>query len=415
MPFLGLVYVIIMSFDINLKGQLFLHDIFAPLMGIAIIPILMEWKEILKTPVAWLFGFLAWIAVMTIYHYQNSKDLYEFAIYAYMAVLFLFYKAYPLTSRMLKIYGAALLLIMFIYLPASNLFNFSKTMDVYDESTLSLLTHRYFFTFEQPNMTGSFYILPITCLLLGYFDKLKKADTGQFLFFLSILTVVSIPLALTVSKHIILSIAVVFGLISCHEQVNDKNRIYILLSLLLGVFVLFYLTVLFPFFPLKKTFPFFNTETLGMYTIHQGIYLKMTTTNLFSFLFGVGRSSVIELYPQLADPELTRGILAQYHKADWTPFFVKYLDSHNEYLNIGASFGYVAVALVYGFFYKTKNYVTSKISIKNILFFYIVGIFMVSLWDDILSKRWIWISLALILSQIKSYQTISGLKEENGS
>ena len=264
------------------------------------------------------------------------------------------------------------------------------------------MVNRFFFTFEHPNLLGSFYVLPILCVLLGFYDQLQKINFKYFILFLSLLSLVCFPLLFTASKHIILSIGVGLGVLYCRKECLYFSAVrYCIWIGLFLLFVIFYLTVLFPFFPLKQSFPCINMDTLGMYTIHQEIYLKMILHNWNTFLLGIGRANVFQLYPQLANHEEIYSILSQYNLPQLTSTFTRYMDAHNEFLNIGASFGVIAVGLLYLFIFKTKQMIKTNLSQKQILIFFIATLFMVSFWDDILSKRWIWISLGIILSQLR--------------
>lgn len=112
-------------------------------------------------------------------------------------------------------------------------------------------------------------------------------------------------------------------------------------------------------------------------------------------------SGIVENYPRLAAHDLIMSVLHQYRQENLVEVFARYMDAHNEYLNIGAIFGVPAMFSMYLFWFKAPGSINSRCAFeKRIILFYVAAIFIVSLWDDILSKRWIWISLGILLSRM---------------
>ena len=137
-----------------------------------------------------------------------------------------------------------------------------------------------------------------------------------------------------------------------------------------------------------------------MYMIHQVIYFKIIFLSVHSFFLGVGMGGILENYPLLANHDLIMSVLQQYKQEYLFELFSRYMDAHNEYLNIGALFGVPALISMYLFWFKSTSSIGSRLPFeKRMILFYVAAIFIVSLWDDILSKRWIWISLGILLSQ----------------
>ena len=401
--YLGLLFLILIPLNIRITSQFYIHDILAPLMLLCLLLYLLgNWREFFNPVLFYLYAFLIVILILTIFHYKNTTDIYELGIFSYMILIFLFFLFFPLSIKKIKYYGITVIVVIFIFFVITEICNVNIKHQVYDNSSLQILTNRFFFTFEHPNLLGSFYVLPIICVLLGFYTLLQKIYFKYFILFLILLSLVCLPLLFTASKHILLSVGVVLAVLYSRKECLYLNivRYCIWIGLVL-LFIIFYLTVLFPFFPLKQSFPYINIETLGMYTIHQEIYLKMILHNWNTFLFGIGRANIFQLYPQLATHEEIYSILSQYNLPQLTSTFTRYMDAHNEFLNIGASFGVIAVGVLYLFIFKTKQMIKTKLLQKQILVFFIAVLFMVSFWDDILSKRWIWISLGIILSQLR--------------
>jgi hypothetical protein len=220
--------------------------------------------------------------------------------------------------------------------------------------------------------------------------------------FLGLLFVLCIPLCMTVSKHMLISMCIIVAAASFYPAIKNSFMLkFLIFSSLFMCAVVFYATVLCPFFPVSRVFPFINVETYGMYMIHQVIYFKIIFLNVHSFFLGVGMGGILETYPMFANHDLIMSVLHQYRQENLVELFSRYMDAHNEYLNIGALFGVPAMIAMYLFWFKIPGSIDSKFAFeKKILLFYVVAIFTVSLWDDILSKRWIWISLGILLSQM---------------
>jgi len=162
-------------------------------------------------------------------------------------------------------------------------------------------------------------------------------------------------------------------------------------------FAAFYLTVLFPFFPLRLGFPFINCRTPGMYMVHQKAYLEMALLDRQAALFGLGRTAVVERYPDLVDRGLAVTVLAEYHMDELLPSFIAYMDAHCEYLNLATAFGLPALAALAAFLAMlARRAGASSLEPGRLLLFFVAGLCMACLWDDLLSKRWIWLTLGLL-------------------
>ena len=220
--------------------------------------------------------------------------------------------------------------------------------------------------------------------------------------YFGLISVLCIPLCMTVSKHMLISMFIIAAAASFYPAIKNSFIIrFLIYSSLYICASLFYVTVLYPVFPLSGSFPYINITTYGMYMIHQVIYFKIIFLSLHSFFLGVGMSGILENYPALANHDLVLSVLQQYKQENLTGMFCRYMDAHNEYFNIGSLFGVPAMISMYLFWFKSPSSIDSRCQFeKRMILFFVTAIFIVSLWDDILSKRWIWISLGILLSQM---------------
>jgi O-antigen ligase len=275
-----------------------------------------------------------------------------------------------------------------------------RSYGVYEHTTLGFIAKRFFFTFAHPNLAGSFYALPVACLLVGLAGRGQRLGWREILIGLAALAALLIPLGLTVSKHMLLSVALIAGAVVVERDHAPTWR-WLGLAAALAVFVLFYLTVLFPFFPLQPRFPFFNHATWGMYTTHQAIYWRILFRDFSSVLIGVGPEQLREIYPTLANPEHIRAVLDQYQQGSLTESFCTYMDSHNEYLNTGTAFGLPALLALVAFWVSCA--VEGIRQRRNeLLLFFVVALLCCCLWDDLASKRWVWVALGMLVGTTES-------------
>ena len=104
--------------------------------------------------------------------------------------------------------------------------------------------------------------------------------------------------------------------------------------------------------------------------------------------------------------EMTQ-ILGQYNMAETVANRSIYHDSHNEYLNLIANYGVVATILLYFGIVTSPRLLNASLNNNGIFImfvFLVIAILCVSLWRDILSKRWIWITLAILISSANQFE-----------
>jgi hypothetical protein len=425
------LYVVLLPCHVRLAGPIYLHDLLIPFFVAALLQ-RGDWRRWLRLPDAWLAGFGVWCVLATLTRRPGWPDLYELGILGYMALLYAFFSRTALSPRGLWWYAAWVAAALWAVGVVQVLLGLVQTHTAYVGSTLAFLTRRYGFTFGNPNLLGSFCALPVACALLALVrqipgsagtvppgqDAQATRRTGparwccgwlagqgsgsacrRLLALAALLLALGVPLLLTASRHLLLSLALVLGALTALTPTPRRRAAGAasLLALAL-VFALFYLTVLFPFFPLQGSPPFINCRTPGMYMVHQAAYLKMTFLEPRTAVFGLGRTAVRQRYPEVVDPELARRVLHEYHTEQLIPSFLQYMDAHNDYLNLATAFGLPAVAALYAFFWLLVRAARrgGGSPVAALLTFAVLGLCLASLWDDLLSKRWIWVMLGLL-------------------
>ena len=402
---LGCVYLVLLPMDIPLYGPVFLHDLLAPCLLVVVL-LRGRFPRFFRWPDALLGLFLVTAALTTLVHLGGMRDVFEWAIFAYMGVLYWFFADCPMPARGrlwigLATLGAASGCVLFNWLNEVR-----TSYEVYEGSTLGFMANRFFFSFSHPNLAGSFYVLPVVLVLTALIERGRRFTGRQALLATGCSVLFLVPLVLTVSRHMLLTGAVGLGFL---VWLTGRRRAAWVVSwvCLAIVFTLFYLTILFPFFPLQATAPFFNHRTMGMYMIHQAIYVKVLLLGTCEFLLGVGKTSLLAIYPELADWDSAYAVLAQYRQEFLTESFVTYMDAHNEYLNLATAFGVPAMGCCVAFWVRAfRGYRRSPFWPMAV--FFVSGVLLACLWDDLLSKRWMWVGLGILTALCAQQQTPAG-------
>lgn len=241
-------YLIIMPLNIKIYYSFYLQDLLSPFFVFFALRGIGGVAELLKPPTVWLLLGLAWSALAVLIHF-SLKDAYVLSIFLYMSVVFFFFRGIRFPEKFMFLYGAGVLSAMLLYFCWIMFFGRYQVYEVYSNSSLDFLSRRFFFTFCHPNLTGAFYALPVLCVLLG--GNVLRESLGKWWLplMLLLLCVLCIPLLFTVSKHMLISAALILGWLVFQAPEKYRNISNILSFLVLGlVFLVFYLTVLFPFF-----------------------------------------------------------------------------------------------------------------------------------------------------------------------
>ena len=338
----------------------------------------------------------------TFTHFGGQRDLYELAVFAYVAFLYVFFSVWPVDRALLWRYALAVGVGACGVALLQGVAGGFQVHHAYEGSTLDFLARRLQLTFDNPNQLASFMVLPVACGLCALACRPREESRIVWRRGLLLMVLLGLPLLLTASRHLILTAALTLGFVCARVPAPSRRLVtwgsWVALA---AVCLLFWLTILYPFFPLRSEAPFFTCSTHGMYTIHQAAYWRIVTLDPRSLLFGVGSSSVRALYPLVVDAQTAHAILAQYRMEHLVGTFLTYMDAHNEYLNLAAHFGLPAMASCFAFLVSLawRPGHANGTPVARMLPFLIAAIAAACLWDDLLSKRWIWITLGLMSAQ----------------
>lgn len=404
-------YILLTFLAIPCFPPLAAQDFLVPLLAAYVFWHGRQAKRILCESGCTLPAFLMLALVASVYHVsRNSGSFYDFAVFSYMALLYTFFRMLPPDKRILQRLGIFMLLILlaafcmgslaliFPALPGKSLFYF----DPYSGSRgLTLLSVRYQFLFSNPNLLGSFYIMPVALVQPWLLQQFRRCRTAkQVLLLICCIGLCLLPLVSTASKHALMTLAILAGTLLDAWPEKRKLLQPALVSALSLFAVSCLLTVLWPVFPVSGKAPYLNFRHQGNYTIHQEIYLKMLLSDKTNLLTGLGSAGVRQQYPLYADRKKITYIMEQYHSPHWVEPFCTYMDPHNEYLNLAALFGVPAMLCCFAFW---MGQMKSK---QRIIMLFIPAMLFCCLWDDLLSKRWLWMTLAILLMNIR--QTMNG-------
>ena len=400
-PLLLVAYLGLLSCHLPILGPLLAADLLAPLIALSLLAN-RDYRSLVRIPYSPFLAMLCCLGLVTISHLpQGGESGYNLAVLAYLFVLFVAFREHPLSRKTMLISGVAILsaiLLGWCYDAfASQCLGINDTGFAFispDQvnSNLSFLERRYAFLFKNPNTLGSFYPLPMALALLGLQPKLKHASKSQWIAILVAIAATLVPLAATLSKHAILTQAIVLAFLVHNLPVCSKKvRRFVAIAIFLCSAIVCETTVLFVTFPLKSTPPFINS-TPGMYAIHQVVYAKMPFINARTCLLGQSPEGIKKTYPKLADVNSIRKTLEQYGTTKNLEMYATFIDPHNEYLNLAAFYGIPATLLVIAAFIALAWNQRKAIYAGA----FIAALAVACLWDDLLSKRWICITLAIL-------------------
>lgn len=399
---LGCIYVVLLGIGFALPLRLTACDLLFPLMMCLLcVKAYYERKE--GRPFfrrhwedGFLLGFLGVAMFGTLLHIVGGgaffANMYEWCVFLYCALLLFFYRAFPLTKRQMLCLGAVILaafLLCWLFDIVVYVFNkeasplFWEVYGKMEESSMPFLARRYSFTFGNPNLAAPYCALGALLVVAGLDEARRKLP-----YFL-LLGANLLPIASTMSKHGVLYLGVLLFLFASQisRLIGEKWAKSLALTALVLVICVFEITVLFVTFPLKGEFPFINTQP-GMYNIHQSAYFRMLPGR---GIIGASVEKLHELYPKYVNVQSAAETLKFYNSEKDLGSFCAYMDPHCEYLNLATLFGVPAMLLM--LFYLV--YVPRR----NLLALFWIGAVMgCMLWDDVLSKRWIWIGIAIVVA-----------------
>ncbi|MBN2450060.1 MAG: hypothetical protein JXR77_06705 [Lentisphaeria bacterium] len=396
----AVAYLALLPFDVALLGPLRAHDLLAPIF-LAAVCRRGDFRRYLRLPDGLLVGFLALAAIATVCHLDGWNDVYELMVMGYTALLYVFFSRTLLAPSLLGGYGLAVGALCWATALLQVATGGFRSHAAYEGTVLGFLALRFQLFFPNPNQCASFLALPVVCALLALPSDRGRTEgwtPGSARARLAAAAGLLAPLLLTASRHVLLAAAPVLGCASLRLPGRPRLLRAGAWGLLAAGSLLLLLTVLFPFFPLQSRFPFFNRRTAGMYTIHHMAYLRLTCLDPAAFLLGVGRSNARTLYSTLVDSAAARRILAEYRMDGQVEGFTGYMDAHNEYLNTATTFGVPATILLYGFLLAWARQRRRRCPgrVGTMACFFLAAVMVACLWDDLLSKRWIWVILGVL-------------------
>lgn len=405
--YIGVAYIVLMALHICLPScKLYVEDLLFPVMlGM----IAVAWKRLPWRDKAFVLlgAFLLYSGISSIIHvlldgftFQNIiSHSYEWCVFFYGAVVFVFFACYPISSGTMRRLGAVLLVALFTTWCLDGVRYaichdcspwFGMLYGQMEGSSMSFLSRRFSFTFDNPNLAGSFaalaYALP--AIVLGGEIRGRRIGTKAVWGCFLLMCACMVPLFFSMSKHGLLCVGVMCGFAG--ECISSGfPRLHRLCWIpILAAGLLFETTVLFTSFPISGEAPFINT-TPGMYSIHQAAYLRMLKANMSPL--GVGTLTARKEYHNYVDRESAAKTLSFYNASKDLDSFCAYMDAHCEYLNIAALFGWPALILIVMFLLELRKK-------GRIAAYFIMALLFCMLWDDILSKRWIWTSAGVLFA-----------------
>lgn len=415
MTWIGIAYILLMALHIPLVGPFFVEDILAPLIALCIL-MSGNFRTYLRNGWQWLVGYFILAAISVLCH--GKLFSFDFLVFLYMAGVFAFFRKVPFSQRQLTICGGGILCAVLVgWLPellrAAGMTGIPETGLCYftenaTGTAMDFLHRRYEFLFENPNNLGSFMALPAVMFCSGVLAS--RRSWRLYASALLLLCLCLLPLCHTFSKHTLLYAAICGGFVSCIPMARLYRKIMAFLCAVATAVcgLVCETTVLWTAFPLKGSFPWINTIP-GAYTIHQLTYLKMWSMNALSVLTGYSASALHSLYPMVVDKVRAEFILTQYNAMHVLEGYCTFMDPHNEYLNQLAFFGLPALCCLIVFWIVSS----AKCTRRNWLIpvFFVAGLAFCCLWDDLLSKRWIWTAAGILLNSINASRSGEQIRE----
>ena len=398
---IGMLALVLLALPIPLRGQFLLVDCLAPLFGIALV-LRGKFKNHFAGEEGALACFLGICAGVTLLHLclGTGERGYDLAVFCYLGVMWFYLRGVPFASKQLLLYGSVVLAVILLgWLPeALRLLGWHSLPETglclitqnAEGTAMDFLHRRYAFLFGNPNLLGVFYPLPYAAILPALRERWTAYSRRQRILWLLFLGAGLLPLCHTFSKHALLTGALLAGWFV--EQFSWRRLRPVVIAGILALGLSFELTVLWVAFPISARFPFLNFSP-GAYSIHQKAYGKIVLRDAFHLITGRSATELQKLYPQTVERDQARKILEQYNAMEVFDGYCNFMDPHNEYLNILSLFGVAGLLAVLWFFVRLG---LVKSENQWLLFCYLIALICCCLWDDLLSKRYLWATLALL-------------------
>ena len=403
----GICYLVLMALHIPVWRTMYCEDLLAPVL-LATVIARGDASRLRRDPVALalaLFLLLAGLATLT-HLGPFPANAYHWCVYAYLAVTFMFFRdtAFPagalfrLGAGFLALAAAACCFDLAMTWTGAGPPRFSLISAQMDATAMPFLRQRFTFTFGNPNLLGSFYALPLALLLPRLIAAAATWRRRQILTAAAALALAVIPLLLTVSKHALLSLALLAAFFATAARKRFPRATALAGVAIVAGGLLGELSVVYPVFPLQKPWPYLNATCPGMYMIHQNAYARMAAHAPAKLLFGYGAAAARSLYPSFTDHDSARQTLAHYNALPDFDSFVAFMDPHNEYLHLVILFGLPATLAMFAFWLLAATSPPDR-QTAGLIAGFVAALLFCCLWDDLLSKRWVWITAALLANR----------------
>ena len=405
---IALLYILLLAVPISLPVNIQACDLLAvAMLGclVAKIRALLTASEQKAThlsmhlfPPTLLMAYLATALLTTAIHLHCTfSEYYEWLVFAFVAFLYHFYSSFLCSRKTLAVCGCAIILAVlaaFIYEILASIWglqsHFCFVSKQMESTEMAFLSSRFAFTFDNPNSFACFYMLPLAMVTpFVYRHDWERHSIWQRMFYFPICLILLLPLFSSASKHGLMPLAILASWIKPLFAIDRKWLAKLLLAGVLLVAATFEATVLYTFFPLQSRFPFINNQP-GMYSVHQGTYAKIIKGHPLALPFGLGITKTKEEYPKFADHDLAKSVLERYNAMPSYENFITFMDAHNEYLNQMVLFGTVPFIILLAFLVRQAR----NADLFGLLF--MTALLCCCLWDDLLSKRPVWLALAIM-------------------
>ncbi len=403
---------VLLFLAVPLRPPLMLFDLLAPLMVWQLWRKRREWTGALNLshPLAWLILATGWILLSSAIQYlRGGAPFYNTAVFLYLPLACTFYYVTPLPSRRTCAWTGALLLglCLLAFLLAHVSDALAGRLFYTEEHLVSAdggaLARRFQFLFNNPNLLGSAFALPLLLLLPSLQGRLATTAHPLRTWLLTALLLLAacLPLLSTVSKHLLLSFGLCCGLLLGTPSPLRRFGRHAAPLLTIAAGLLLALTVWFRTYPALHEPPWIDFHGRSNYSTHQEVYLDIIAEGgPAAWAWGYAGDELKRLYPQKADAGKIAAILEPYYAHQLDETFATFMDPHNEYLNTTSLFGlpalllYLAAALC--LFYNLLR--SNEICLSCLC----LAFAFCCLWDDLASKRWIWLYLGLLLQRHSS-------------
>ncbi len=353
----------------------------------------------------------AWMALAVCVHLLRGEGVacFDFAVLAYMAALFFYYRVTPLPKDDVCL-RAGLCVLLGVFLgwllskacadPGGALGFLLYHDKHFARLDPNALVTRYQFLFSNPNLLGGAYILPALLCLPALQERLRTASFRQFLLLAFATLIALLPLLATASKMSVMTFGLLLGAFALWPRLKPLCPRLLAAVLLHAFGLLCLITVIFQTYPALRMAPWVNFHGRGNYSVHQEIYARIFLEgNWADKLFGHTPGELRRRYTPLGNPEKIRAILEPYGFEEETPLYSTFMDPHNEYLNLLSFFGLPALAAVLLFLAglllrATKNRQLLPLALM------LSGVLFAFFWEDAASKRFLWAALGIAAQRI---------------